>query len=185
MIDLYELADCHVHSFPNSHYNKFGRKFLIKSLSWYISNYKQRSMIIINHENELAGYLTMKDSGDSQNFLLYMVLPLVAAAIFHPLNFVRYILYPQIVSLFKKDTMYIPNNSLELVSIGVRPRLRGVGLGDKLLSEFESIAHGRGFKTIFLSVKKENREAISFYEKNGWSYSGNANGRYKLFIKEI
>jgi ribosomal protein S18 acetylase RimI-like enzyme len=180
-----ELMDCHEKSFPDSHYNKFGKKFLLKSLSWYISDQNQRKMIIIKHEDRIGGFLTMKDGWDTQSFFLFMLRPLILAAICHPYRFIKYILIPQIKSIVSKDSIYQPQNGLELVSIGVLPELQGGGIGSQLASEFESIAKSKEYSAVFLSVKTGNTKAVNFYKKNGWETLENSNTQYIRFVKEI
>lgn len=69
-----------------------------------------------------------------------------------------------IVGSNKND--FIP--SMGLVVIGVTPEYQGQGYGSILLKEFERRAREKGFKQIYLSVKKGNMQAIAAYRKNGW-----------------
>lgn len=63
-------------------------------------------------------------------------------------------------------------NSYELYALYVEPLMKGQGIGTQMISEFESIAHSKGFKETILWVFKNNKSARSFYEKNGYLCDG-------------
>lgn len=61
----------------------------------------------------------------------------------------------------------------EVVSIYLLPEIWGSGVGSQLLqSALKKLKH-RGLKNICLWVLKENIRARKFYEKNGFTVSGN------------
>lgn len=55
-----------------------------------------------------------------------------------------------------------------ILSIAVAPHCRRLGLGGRMMQEAETIARGRGFTTMGLTVRPENTSAIQFYEALGW-----------------
>lgn len=57
-------------------------------------------------------------------------------------------------------------------SIAVEPRLRGHGIGSALLDELERELRGEGAELVALSVKDENKRALNFYLRRGYSVRG-------------
>lgn len=57
------------------------------------------------------------------------------------------------------------SDCMELAELGVHPNHRNKGIAKKLM---ETLLHRRKEKYAILTVRKENRTAISFYEKSGW-----------------
>lgn len=55
-----------------------------------------------------------------------------------------------------------------LYSIGVSPRYRGKGLGEKLLAHLETIALNKGASYLRLEVKENNKAGIDLYSKHGF-----------------
>lgn len=56
----------------------------------------------------------------------------------------------------------------ELYDIAIDEKFRGIGLGNKLLSDFETYAKNEGCNTLLLEVNKINKPAIALYEKSGF-----------------
>ena len=67
-----------------------------------------------------------------------------------------------------------------LLNISVAPNRKRQGVGNILLNKIESIAIEYGIKEIFLEVRESNREAIAFYENNGYRKIGLRKNYYKL-----
>ena len=57
-----------------------------------------------------------------------------------------------------------------LISIGVAPEARGVGLAEELVNRLLEWFHDRGVQTVGLSVRSDNVRAMAFYRKTGWNY---------------
>jgi ribosomal protein S18 acetylase RimI-like enzyme len=55
-----------------------------------------------------------------------------------------------------------------LLSIGVDPAYRGMGIADQLVIEYCNTLFANGVDMVGLSVKIDNERAIHFYEKTGW-----------------
>lgn len=63
-----------------------------------------------------------------------------------------------------------------LMSITVRPEVQSAGVGREMLFYFEKILMDRGVHCYGLSVKSENFQAVSFYERNGFVLEKNVSG---------
>ena len=69
----------------------------------------------------------------------------------------------------KKSNPNDNGNYAELFSIGVLPEAKGLGIGRKLLEEFEKEAQLKGCKKITLTTDfYNNDQVVSFYKKNGY-----------------
>ena len=63
----------------------------------------------------------------------------------------------------------LPSDTCELVKMYLQPDARGMGLGEKLMSECIDFAIGYGYKQIYLETMPELKQAIGLYEKVGFS----------------
>jgi ribosomal protein S18 acetylase RimI-like enzyme len=80
----------------------------------------------------------------------------------------------------------VKRGAIELTYIGVAPGQRGRGLGNELLKVFVEASRARGYQAVVLSVEKENRPAISLYEKTGFRIMQTfLEGRYERHRMEL
>jgi ribosomal protein S18 acetylase RimI-like enzyme len=56
--------------------------------------------------------------------------------------------------------------------IGVKKDYQGLGIGKRLLNAAIETAINQGMNRIKLEVYRENRDAINFYQKNGFEFTG-------------
>ncbi len=63
-------------------------------------------------------------------------------------------------------------NKIYIDSLAIDPDYRGLGIGTKLLNGLEDLVRGKNKKKIYLSVKKDNYNALGFYLKNGYLIDG-------------
>ena len=63
-----------------------------------------------------------------------------------------------------------------LLSIGVHPDWRGLGLAEQLVDRYCEALWGDGLEQVGLSVRPDNQRAIAFYEKTGWQRAGASAG---------
>ncbi|WP_370296534.1 GNAT family N-acetyltransferase [Rossellomorea marisflavi] len=56
-------------------------------------------------------------------------------------------------------------HAMELVELGVAPEHRGKGIAGRLM---DALLEGRREEKALLTVRKENADAIRFYERKGW-----------------
>jgi ribosomal protein S18 acetylase RimI-like enzyme len=66
----------------------------------------------------------------------------------------------------------IDQNSVELAGIIVQEDAKGKGIGTKLLKMAIDSAKELGFRTVHVKTETNNRNAISFYKKNGFIDEG-------------
>ena len=76
--------------------------------------------------------------------------------------------------------------TIELTYIGVTPGQRGQGLGRKLVDAFIEASRSNGYRSVVLSVEKENVSAVSLYEKAGFQILKTfSEGRYQRHRMEL
>jgi ribosomal protein S18 acetylase RimI-like enzyme len=72
-------------------------------------------------------------------------------------------------NLDKRPNINDDGNYAELLSIGILPELKGSGIGNELLLNFEKEVIARGAKKLALTTDSENNDrVVSFYKKNGY-----------------
>ena len=187
-ISLEQVVDCHLNVFPDSLYNKFGKGFLVKTFSWYLRNPVKRKLLSFEKNNIVCGFLTMRMTDDKDSYYRYILPTFIHAIIMFPKaildkNFLSLILSP----IITKNNSIVASSTMELVSLGVRKQNRNEGIATKLISEFERISKLSLYKTLILSVKEDNKNAIDFYFNHGWrvSHSHKRNANYVVLKKEI
>jgi ribosomal protein S18 acetylase RimI-like enzyme len=84
------------------------------------------------------------------------------------------------------NSAVIKNDAIELTYIGVSSEQRGVGLGRKLLNAFIEASRSNGYRSVVLSVEKENLPAITLYERAGFRIIKTfSEGRYQRHRMEL
>jgi len=187
-ISLEKVVDCHLNVFPDSLYNKFGKRFLVKTFSWYLRNPMKRKLLSFEKNNIVCGFLTMRMTDDKDSYYRYILPTFINSIIMFPKaildkKFLSLILSPKIT----KNNSIVDSATMELVSLGVRIQNRNEGIATKLINEFERISKLSLSKTLILSVREDNKNAIDFYFNHGWiiNHSHKYNANYVILKKEI
>jgi ribosomal protein S18 acetylase RimI-like enzyme len=78
------------------------------------------------------------------------------------------------------------SDAIELTYIGVAPDQRSRGLGKDLLNVFIETSRVAGYRSVILSVEKENESAIALYKKAGFKIIRTfSEGRYERHRMEL
>lgn len=64
----------------------------------------------------------------------------------------------------------LPSDTCELVKMYLRPQVRGIGLGKKIIQQCIAFAKEAGYKNIYLETMPELQQALKTYEKFGFEY---------------
>ena len=187
-ISLEQVVDCHLNVFPDSLYNKFGKRFLVKTFSWYLRNPMKRKLLSFEKNNIVCGFLTMRMTDDKDSYYRYIFPTLIHSIIMFPKAILdKKFLSLRLSPIITKNNSIVDSATMELVSLGVRIQNRNEGIATKLISEFERISKLSLSKTLILSVKEDNKNAIDFYFNHGWrlSHSHKRNANYVVLKKEI
>ncbi|MCZ2222889.1 MAG: GNAT family N-acetyltransferase [Chitinophagales bacterium] len=182
------IAQCQIECFPNSFNTKLGKKFVAKSLSWFLSK-DNRFLFHIENEGIVVGFCggfapQFYGDGSSSGMLQHAFKEAVIGVLKRPwlfLNKEMKAYYPFIIRNIKKKLglrkttavtpkpeNFVFNPSVGLVVIGVHPSYRGKGVFEMLMSEFENQAKKLAIHTCILSVRADNTRAIAAYKKVGW-----------------
>jgi len=187
-ISIQKIVDCHLNAFPDSLYNKFGRHFLVKTFSWYLKNPAKRKLLSYEKNNTICGFLSMRMTNDKDSFYRYIFPTVVFSLIMCPkVVLEKNIMNQLLTSITNKNNSTVDSHTMELVSLGVRKQNRNEGIATKLLNEFERISKSLLSKTLILSVKEDNKNAINFYCNHGWriKHGHQHNTNYVILKKEI
>jgi ribosomal protein S18 acetylase RimI-like enzyme len=98
-----------------------------------------------------------------------------------------FVLWQLLSSVFSASSQpALKRGAIELTYIGVATDQRGKGLGKTLLSAFIDASRAHGYRSIVLSVEKENVLAISLYENTGFKIVNTfSEGRYQRHRMEL
>jgi putative acetyltransferase len=67
-------------------------------------------------------------------------------------------------------TQHLPEGTCELVKMYLRPDVRNMGLGTKLIVKCLEFAKDAGYKQVYIETMPELRKAVTVYEKFGFRY---------------
>lgn len=185
-ISIEKVVDCHLDVYPDSLYSKLGREFLIKTFLWYQKNPEKRKLLAYEQNDIVSGFLTMRLIGDKDSFFHYIF----STFIYSIIKFPKAVINKKFISkIFSKNIIknksVVNSSSTELMSLGVRTQNRNEGIATKLINEFERIAKSYSSKTLILSVRKDNSNAIGFYLKHGWGINHESDIEFIVLRKDI
>lgn len=188
LTDLPELAACQCACFPDSFGTRIGKKYIAKSLEWFLAG-ENRFLFCIRDKRQIVGYCGgfvpqfrgdgstsgMMHFGMTEAFIGMIAKPWLFFSKeirqFYPLIF-KNVLSKLIGSKATESEIDeirpVPEKRCGLVVIGVHPNYRGGGYFQSLMQEFERQALARGIHHLVLSVKPSNARAINAYRKCGW-----------------
>ena len=113
---------------------------------------------------------------------VWFILKILRLAFTHPLVFWQ--LISSVLSSSAETEM--KSDAIELTYIGVAPEQRGRGLGKDLLNVFIETSHAAGYRSVILSVEKENESAIALYQKAGFKIAKTfSEGSYERHRMEL
>jgi GNAT superfamily N-acetyltransferase len=175
--------------FPTSLSTKLGKKYVTKTLEWFLAN-PNRFLFHIEEDEKVIGFCggfvpAKIGDGSSSGMLQHGFNEAVKGLLFKPwLLFHNEVIaqYPFILRNIKRKitgkVVPAPNHIKKitttfnpyvgLVVIGVLPLKRGTGIAQKLMAEFENKGRELHQQQLILSVKKDNGRAIKAYNNYGW-----------------
>jgi GNAT superfamily N-acetyltransferase len=198
---LNAIAACQMECFPNSFNTKLGKSFTAKTLSWFLQNDK-RFLYHIIHNNQVVGYCggfapQYYGDGSSSGMLQCAFKEAIIGVLKKPwliFNKELRAYYPFIIRNIKKKlgltkTLaakpkpqdYVFKPSVGLVVIGVHPTMRGKGVFEIIMKEFEQRALQLNITNCSLSVRSSNARAIAAYKKMGWQIKSDKDGAVIMF----
>ncbi len=183
---LPEIADCHMACFPASLATRLGKRYVKKSLEWFLVNPNRFLFHIIDNEKVVGycgGFMPVKiGDGSSSGMLQHAFNEAVKGLVTRPylifhaevrqhypflwMNIKRRVTGK--AKPFKPAATQVFKPFVGLVVIGVLPAYRGQGLAQQLMTQFEENARQFQQNEVVLSVKKDNARAIKAYNNFGW-----------------
>lgn len=198
---LKEIAACQMDCFPNSFNTALGKNFIAKTLAWFLQK-DTRFLYHVTYNNKVVGFCggfapQFYGDGSSSGMLQFAFKEAVLGILKKPwLIFNKELssYYPFIIRNIKKKlglaktvaatpqpTDFVFTPSVGLVVIGVHPSMRGKGIFEMLMKEFEKNALQLNIKNCNLSVRSNNARAIAAYKKMGWQIKSDSNGAAIMF----
>ena len=179
------IGELHLNSFDRNHFtSRFDRELLGKYLKLLIADNKYCYTAFEDGQNRLTGYIICGDKSNEavnkfikNNFLKVAILLLKNPSfIIEKANEVFARLNP---FGLKKSIA-----KMRVFIIAIDQNSQGKGTGNLLLGELESDLKRNKIKNYGLSVRKGNRQAINFYEKNHFQIEYE-NKKSIFYIKNI
>ena len=181
--DITRIIELHLNTFSKNHFTTaFSRDLLRKYFIKLIINNKFCFVYYDEAEKELLGYVIAGFNTDTaiSQFTKENKFSLVLTLLKHP-NFLLEKMSTTIKKLTKRN---VSNSQCRLFLIAVNENHRGEGIGRKLVNYFENMLRQCGIKDYGLSVRKENRDAIRFYNNSGYIIDSE-NSKSISYKKEI
>lgn len=165
--DVYEIVNIHLDSFPDGIQTYMGERYLSKKYQFLIMFSEVKLVCEIN--KEIVGFCFSAPDSDFKlkyNFINY--LQIVSSLIKNILVVSKLLLGRIRLSLTKNlvnSNQFLLDNNIELGYIAVSKTKRSIGLGAKLISEFERIAISKlGYNKIL--TRTHNQRLTNFYIEN-------------------
>lgn len=168
--EVIQIVDLHVKSFPGFFLTSLGDKFLFLFYNACLNNPHCIGVKVVDDKQMIVGFAIGTDV--SIGFYKQIILSdlLSFAKISFGILFSRpKALFRLMNNLRKSTSVNDKGDYPELLSIALREHVKGKGIGDLLLTNFENELILRGFTRVTLTTDYyHNDRAINFYLKNGY-----------------
>lgn len=169
--DIIQIVDLHLASFPSFFLTSLGDKFLILFYNACLNNRHCVSVKVVDEKQIIVGFAIGTDvsNGFYKQIILSELLSFIKIAFAIVLSRPK-ALFRLMKNLRKSSSVNDRGDYPELLSIAVREHVKGNGIGDLLLTNFETELIIKGFTRIALTTDYyHNDRAVNFYTKNGYS----------------
>ncbi len=194
--DLREITALHIRSFPESLMTRLGWEVVQKYYEWLMLGPHESFSAAAVCEGHLAGYLfggryTKATAGFIRKNKYYLLLRMLCSPGILGCPDFRMKISKGFRALLGRSPQvagYKFQKSFGILAIASDPKLRGRGIGTRLMIAAAETARLRGFERMHLSVHPGNEGALIFYEKLGWqkvlSKSGKWDGLLWISLQE-
>lgn len=177
------MARCHESAFPHSFMTLMGRGWLQALYGYYLRQERGVSIVAVDESAGVIGLAVGGDPAIRGRFLRYALYryPHLIALGFLRSKLVRAVLVAELKRRLVPETSASVEARLDagwpgpvgnLLSICMVPSAQGTGSAVALLTRFQAECSARGYRTLTLSVMRDNPRAIGFYGKLGWEEVG-------------
>ena len=196
---LPQVAALHEACFEGYYLTRFGRSFLKAMYGWYVSSPQSIAHVALDPTGQVAGFVAGTTGASSYHRSLFrrrggaMLAALLRLLLSHPLRTLGLIwerkdmlrqALSALVSRSPEALSEAPTAAQDespaasLVSIGVDPSLRTMGIARRLSEIFLADARERGCARVSLSVREDNVGARRFYESLDWDETSRSSTAY-------
>lgn len=165
--DIYKIVNIHLHSFPKGIQTYMGRNYLTKKYNFLIMFSELK--LVCEIEGEVVGFVFSSPKPDF-NFKLSLknYFQIILSLLDNNLIVLK-LFYGRLQLFLIKNKVntneFLKKKSIELGYIAVSKTKRSVGLGSKLIDEFERIARTK-FNYTKIITRTHNERLTNFYLEN-------------------
>jgi ribosomal protein S18 acetylase RimI-like enzyme len=182
--DIQNIIDLHLSSFNKNHFSAVFSKEMLKRYFENLLELNDFTLVFYDDDhNELLGYVIA--GFNSQEAVNKFIKKNYFAVIFTLIKNPRF-LSEKVSEVSEKifGTKYQKKAKCRLYLIAVNQKYKGKGIGKQLINYLENEIRKKGLNLYGLSVRKDNKEAIGFYNQNGYKVEFE-NSKSIYYIKEI
>jgi len=197
-LHLEQVAKLHQACFEGYYLTRFGPRFLEAMYGWYVTSPEAIARVALEPTGAVVAFVAGTSEASSYHPSLFrhrgvpMLAALLRRLLTHPVATLHLVWERKDMALQALSTMLsgreaangtaTPNQdesqTASLVSIGVHPSFRRLGIAQRLTELFLSDAHDRGCTKVTLSVREDNVAARAFYESLHWEERSRSSRAY-------
>lgn len=181
--DINQLVEIHKNTFTKEHFTAFFPDELLKKYLLKLIEANEYNIGAYNSEDKMVGFIIAGSKSDDviKEFTSNNLLTIFWQLMKHP-----FFLIEKIVDLILRVTgsKNISKEKVRIYLFEIDKPYQGEGLGKELLENFETFLLSKQIFSFGLSVRKKNRRAVNFYERNGFNKEF-SNYKSIFFIKYL
>jgi ribosomal protein S18 acetylase RimI-like enzyme len=166
--DISELSKLHKNIFGKTHFSSTFSLPLLEKYFYELLAHNQYKFVSIENE-KITGYLIAGKNVDEpvNKFFKKNIFQIFITLMLNPIFIIEKILYFILKFAWKKENVHC--NHVSVYLIAVDSRIQNKGIGKRLLKFFEDDLIKYKIFNYTLAVRKNNKNAIEFYQKNNFS----------------
>lgn len=181
--DINQIVEIHKNTFTKEHFTAFFPDELLKKYLLKLIEANEYNIGAYNSEDKMVGFIIAGSKSDDviKEFTSNNLLTIFWQLMKHP-----FFLIEKIVDLILRVTgsKNISKEKVRIYLFEIDKPYQGEGLGKELLENFETFLLSKQIFSFGLSVRKKNRRAVNFYERNGFNKEF-SNYKSIFFIKYL
>ena len=196
---LTQVTALHEACFGGYYLTRFGLSFLEAMYGWYVLSPEAIAHVALDPTGQVVGFVAGTTDASSYHRSLFghsggaLLAALLRLLVSHPLRTLALVwerkdMVPRALSALLSTSPEASSESptaaenesatASLVSIGVSPSLRRMGIARRLSEIFLAEAGEKGCASVSLSVRDDNVAARRFYESLDWKETGRSSAEY-------
>jgi ribosomal protein S18 acetylase RimI-like enzyme len=182
--DIQNIINLHLSSFDRNHFSAVFSKKMLEKYFENLLELNEFNFVFYNDEQkELLGYVIAGfNSQEAVNkFIKKNYFSVILTLLKNP-KFLSEKVSEIVEKIFGKEI--IKKAKCRLYLIAVNEHYKGKGIGKQLINHLENEIRKSGLNLYGLSVRKDNKKAIGFYNKNGYEVEFE-NSKSIYYIKNI